>query len=71
MKKALDSLKLKGTILVGFSKDELETKRACQNLPKVTCLDVMKLNVLDVLNNRYLVISEEGVKALENKYKTK
>lgn len=68
MKQAIDSLKLKGSTLFGFSKDERLTKRAARNLPKVDSLDAENLNVFDVLNHKYLVMSEEGIKMLEVKY---
>lgn len=68
MKQAIDSLKLKGSILFGFSKDERLTKRAARNLPKVDSLDAESLNVFDVLNHKYLVLSEKGVGILESKY---
>lgn len=69
MKQAIGALKLKGSVLFGFSKDERLTKRAVRNLPKVDSIDTENLNVFDVLNHKYLVMSEEGIKFLENKYK--
>ena len=69
MSKALESLKLKGSILVGFCKDEKKSKKASRNIPKVENIDVENLNVFDILNHKYLVISEEGIKFLESKYK--
>ena len=68
MRDALKNMKLKGSVLVGFSEKEKETKRASRNLPRVTNIDAKNLNVFDVLNNKYLVLSEEGVKVLEEKY---
>jgi large subunit ribosomal protein L4 len=69
MSEAMKSLKLKGKVLIGFSEKEREAKRASQNLVKVSNIDVMNLNVFDLLNHKYLLISEEGMKVLENKYK--
>jgi len=68
MKQAIDNLKLKGSILFGFSKDERPTKRAVRNLQRVYGIDAGNLNVFDILNHKYLVLSEEGVKILEKKY---
>jgi len=65
---ALKNMKFKGSALIGFSEKEKETKRASRNLPRVTNIDAKNLNVFDVLNNKYLVLSEEGVKVLEEKY---
>jgi large subunit ribosomal protein L4 len=69
MKQAAVDLKLKGSTLIGFSKAETETKKASRNLKKVTNIDIENLNVLDILNHKYFVMSEEGVKVLENRFK--
>jgi large subunit ribosomal protein L4 len=69
MDKMIKSLKLKGSsVLIGFSEGERETKLASRNLEKVSNIDVKNLNVFDILNNKYLLLSEEGVKVIENKY---
>ncbi len=69
MAKALQSLNLKGSVLVAFSKDEKIYQRASRNIPEIDNIDVENLNVFDVLNHKYLVLSEEGVKMIEKKYK--
>ncbi len=69
MSEALKKLKIRGSALIGFSEKEKESKRASRNLPKVSNIDAKNLNVFDVLNSKHLVLSEEGVKVLENKYK--
>jgi large subunit ribosomal protein L4 len=69
MAKALQSLNLKGRILIGFSKKEKIYQRASRNIPKVDNIDVENLNVFDILNHKYLVLSEEGIKIIEKKYK--
>lgn len=68
MREMIKNLKLKGSVLIGFSIKEKEAKRASQNLPKVQNTDTKTLNVFDVLNQKYLLISEESVKILEEKY---
>lgn len=70
MRETLDNLKIKKSILIGFAKEERETKRASRNLPKVDNIDVENLNVFDVLNHKFLVLSEKGIKSLEDKYKS-
>jgi large subunit ribosomal protein L4 len=69
MRDALDSLKISRSVLIGFSKDEKEMMKASRNLSKVDNILVDNLNVFDILNHKYLVISEKGVKFLEQKYK--
>lgn len=69
MSKALEVLKLKGNILIGFCKGESESRRASRNIPKIKNIDIENLNVFDILNHKYLLISEEGIKTVEKKYK--
>jgi large subunit ribosomal protein L4 len=71
MKEATASLKLKGSTLIGFSKSEAETKKASRNLKKVTNIDIENLNVFDLLNHKYFLMSEEGIKVLENRLNKK
>jgi large subunit ribosomal protein L4 len=71
MQEAIKNLKIKGSLLIGFSGKEQEAKRASRNLPKVLNADVASLNVFDLLNHKYLLMSEEGVKVLEKKFETK
>jgi large subunit ribosomal protein L4 len=69
MAKALEALKLKGGVLIGFSKGEKSSQRASRNISKVDNIDIENLNVFDILNHKYLVLSEEGIKVIEKKYK--
>jgi len=71
MNQALKALKLKGSVLVGFSKEERKSKRASRNISKVDNIDVENLNVFDILNHKYLVMSEEGIRFLESKYRSR
>jgi len=70
MKEALERLKINKTGLIAFSKDEKPAMRASRNLPKIDNIDVINLNVFDILNHKYLILSEEGVRILEQKYKS-
>lgn len=70
MKEALEKLKINRSGLIAFSKDEKPAMRASRNLPKIDNIDVINLNVFDILNHKYLVLSEEGVRILEQKYKS-
>ncbi len=69
MAKAVDKLKLAGKTLMVFDKDGKKYMRASQNLPQISNLEVERLNVFDILNNKYVVISEEGMKFLDKKYR--
>lgn len=71
MKKAIENLKLKKSILLGFSKKEKASRRAVNNLPYADGIDVENLNVFDMLNRKYLVLSEDGVRNIEKKFADK
>lgn len=71
MHEAVKNFKLKGSILMGFSEKERGAKRASRNLPRIMNIDVKNLNVFDVLNHKHLVLSEESVKGLEEKFESK
>lgn len=66
--KALISLKIKGTALVGLSEKEKEVYRYCRNIDKVRPISASNLSVLDVLNCKNLLLSQESVKFLEEKH---
>jgi large subunit ribosomal protein L4 len=65
---ALKNLEIKGRCLMAFTGTESKAMLASRNLEKAENIMVDKLNVLDMLNRKYLVISKEGVAYLEDKY---
>lgn len=67
--KGLANLKIKGSAIVAFGKEEKEKMLASRNISKVGHAFIENLNVYDMLNSKYLVLSQEGVKFLEEKYK--
>ena len=69
--KALTNLKVKGSILIGFSAPERDLRMYSRNVEKVSNILVEKLNVLDMLNNKNLILSHDSIKYLENKYSSK
>ena len=71
MSEAIKNLKIKGSIIIGFSEKEKEAGRASHNLPRVSSVEVKNLNVFDVLNHKYLLMSEEGLKKLEKRFQLK
>ena len=71
MSETIKNLKIKGSLLIGFSTKEKEAKRASRNLPKVLNVEAKNLNVFDLLNHKYLLMSEEGAKILEKKFSAK
>lgn len=68
MAKILGSFKIKGGVLLALSDSEKELKTISQNIKKVSVMPVSQLNVFEMLKNKNIVMSEESVKYLEDKY---
>jgi large subunit ribosomal protein L4 len=71
MAEALKKLNLKGKILIGFAVEEKAAISASRNIPKVSNIFTSQLNVLDMLNNKSLVLSKDSIRYLEKKYNSK
>jgi large subunit ribosomal protein L4 len=67
-KDALIKLGAIGTVLWAFDKEELDNRSASRNLDKVKNIFSDNINVYDMLNNKYLIITKAGIKSLEEKY---
>jgi len=65
---ALTALKIKGSILINLAQVETETFLYIRNIKSTKCTPVDNLNVLDLLNHKNLILSEESIKYLEKKY---
>jgi large subunit ribosomal protein L4 len=68
MAEALKKLEIKGRMLIAFSDGEKEMLLLTRNIAKVQNISVKQLNVLDMLNNKNLVMSKASAKFLEEKY---
>lgn len=64
----LARLKIKGSMLVGLGASEKGVYLCARNIPKINLVATELLNVFDILNHKYLLLSKESVKYLENKY---
>ncbi|MDP1619434.1 MAG: 50S ribosomal protein L4 [Candidatus Moranbacteria bacterium] len=71
MARILKNLEIKGRMLIGFSVEERGLRAYSRNIEKVNNILVEKLNVLDMLNNKNLVLSQDSIKYLEDKYQSK
>ncbi len=69
-KQAIDKLEVKGSMLLALAKNEREAGRAVRNLPNVYYIDAKNLSVFDILNNKNLVLSEEGVEVIKSRFNT-
>lgn len=66
--KAISNLGIKEKTLMAFSAEEKDFRIATRNIKKVQNILISQLNVLDMLNNKYLFVSKESIKYLEDKY---
>jgi large subunit ribosomal protein L4 len=64
----LNKMKIEGTVLWAFDREELENQVASRNLEKVNNIFVDQINVYDMLNTKYLIVTKQGIKNLEEKY---
>lgn len=65
----IKNLKVKGSTLIGFSKEESELRRYSKNLKKISNALSSDLNVFDIMNHQNLILSQESIRYLEKKYK--
>jgi large subunit ribosomal protein L4 len=65
----LKNLKIKGSVLIGFDKKEKDFQMYSKNLKKAKNILTANLNVFDIMNNKNLILSEDSIKYLEEKYK--
>jgi large subunit ribosomal protein L4 len=68
MAEAIKKLKIKGRTLMAFSSKEKDVMIASRNIAKFENIPVDQLNVLDMLNNKNILISKESILYLEKKY---
>ncbi len=64
----LKNLGIEGSVLWAFEKKELDSQIVIRNLEKVASIFTDNINVYDMLNNKHLLITKEGIKKLEEKY---
>ena len=61
----LEQLKVEGGALVVNAQPDMNIIKAARNLPKVKTILARQLNVLDILNYNYLVMSREALEQVE------
>lgn len=65
----LKKMKIGGRVLVAFSEKEKEAMLASRNIKSVENIMAKDLNVMDLLNNKYLMLSKDSIEFLEKKFK--
>jgi large subunit ribosomal protein L4 len=64
----LKEMQINKSILMGFSVIESESYVAARNVKKVNAVETNQLNVYDVLNAEYLILSKDSINQLVDKY---
>jgi large subunit ribosomal protein L4 len=62
------NLKLAGKVLVSFSDAEKKVSLITRNLKNISNIETKDLNVMDLLNNKYLLVSKASIAFLEEKF---
>jgi len=73
-KKFSDALKALGidkSVVVGFSQEETQSYRALKNIPQTNGLPSEQLNVFDITNAQYILLSKQAVAGIEERYVSK
>jgi large subunit ribosomal protein L4 len=64
----LKKMKISGKVLIAFSEKEKGMMLSSRNIKNATNMMAKDLNVMDILNNKYLFLSKESIAYLEEKY---
>lgn len=65
---ALKNLGITSRILLAFAAAEKDARLASRNIAKAENIMTAQLNVVDMLNHKYLLMSKDSLKYLEDKY---
>lgn len=66
-REALDALEINKRAIIALVEEERQTLLASRNLDRVFNTEVSNLNVSDILNNKFVVISKKGIEVLESR----
>ncbi len=64
----LKNIGIDKSVLLGLGSGENESYKAVRNIAKTNVIETEKLNVYELLNAEYLVLSKESLQQLDNKY---
>lgn len=68
MAEALKNLKVEKSALIAFGQEENELKRIARNISFVDAISLGGVNIVDVLHNKFIVLSKSGVDFLTKQY---
>ncbi len=66
--KILEGLKINKRVLWAFAKEEKDGMKASRNIKSVKNVYAENLNILDMLNNKFLLLDKSSVKRIEERY---
>jgi len=61
----LENLKASGGALIVTAQPDRNVIKSARNLPKVKTLTAAQLNVLDILNHDFLILSQEALEKVQ------
>lgn len=64
----IKNLNLTGKTLVSFAEEEKSLSVASRNISKISNIETKDLNVYDLLNNKYVLLSKASIAFLEEKF---
>jgi len=64
----ITKMEIDKSMIIGFSGDESDSYIAARNVARVNAMATNQLNVYDILNAEYLILSKDSVKQLTDKY---
>ena len=67
MAQIMKDLKVKSTLIV-LPTTDLKISRAVKNIPKIKTIRADSLNILDVLDHRYLIIFQDSIEVIKGTY---
>jgi len=68
IKNLREKLLKKGRILIALPQKNETIERATRNLPNVETIEARNLNVLDLLNHKYLILLKDSVKVIKDTF---
>ena len=69
LRNKLSNLKINSALFIDGNEIEKNFKFAARNVPDIDLLPLMGINVYDIIKRDYLVLSEDALKGLEERYK--
>ncbi|MCD6270926.1 50S ribosomal protein L4 [bacterium] len=68
IKNLREKLLKKGRVLIALPQKNETIERATRNLPNVDTIEARNLNVLDLLNHKYLILLKDSVKVIKDTF---